>query len=179
MSRKNVGILVAVLVVILIFIIVFSSHKTPGGNSIFYQGQNQGASAPGPVTREAAPTNVTVPNANATSTPADVAVPQSVTPAHAGGSADLRVFSLRADGGAFTPNTVIIKKGDTVHINITAVDRAYDFTQPDYGFNAIKIAKGSTVDIPFDGTAAGKFTFYCSSCGGPTQGPVGYIIISN
>ena len=39
------------------------------------------------------------------------------------------------------------------------------------------IAQGATQRIQFGATAEGKFIFYCKSCGGPSQGPVGYLVI--
>ena len=178
MSRRHVYILAAGLVVIIVIAAVaFLSFGNPQSNTAPEQTQN--GTGTNVVTREAPPSNVVVPDTGTTNVPTGVAVPESVSPSQTGSSQDLRTFAIQANAGAFIPDTVIMKKGDTVHINITAVDRDYDFTQPDYGANGIKIPKGTTKAIDFDGTAPGKFMFYCSSCGGPTKGPVGYIIITN
>ena len=108
--------------------------------------------------------------------PANVAAPSIVAAANASGSA-FRSFEIKVEGGHFTPDTVIVRQGDTVHIDVTGVDRAYDFTQPDYGFKTL-LLKGQSKQIEFNASASGKFKFYCAACGGPDKGPVGYIIIS-
>lgn len=127
-------------------------------------------------TRAPAPTDVVVPALDQTTT-ADVAVPQVVAPASSHSSASFRSFSIEADGDQFTPSTIIVNVNDVVNIVITAVDKNYDFTQPDYGLKQ-SILKGQTKTIQFGATAAGKFTFYCASCGGPSAGPIGYIVVS-
>lgn len=131
----------------------------------------------GPATRETVPSNVVVPGATSTNVPANVAKPQVIGPANPNNTASFRSFSITISGSAFTPNTVIVKVGDTAHINFTAVDKNYDFTQPDYGFN-VSIPKGQTKLVEFSATAEGKFTFYCKTCGGPSSGPVGYIVVA-
>ena len=71
---------------------------------------------------------------------------------------------------------MVVKQGDTVNLELTAVDANYGFTQPDYGFNAA-IPDGKTQTIQFQALNVGNFTFYCASCGGPSKGPVGHIIV--
>lgn len=127
-------------------------------------------------TRGSAPTNVAVPEKGANNVPENVATPTVVGPAGVNTTASYRSFDISAAGGKFTPDTVIVRVKDTVHINLTAVDRDYDFTQPDYGFK-VPVPKGQSKPIEFGATAPGKFTFYCSVCGGPDRGPVGYLVV--
>lgn len=125
------------------------------------------------------PANITVPNEGDKNVTSSVAVPQIQVSAHpTGGSSQYRQFAIDADNSAFTPATVVAKKGDIIDLEITAVDKDYDFTQPDYGFSAVPIPKGETKRVQFQALNAGKFTFYCTSCGGPNKGPIGYIIIT-
>lgn len=121
--------------------------------------------------------NAAVPDPDSANLPSNVAKPQAVAPAGPGGDAKLRSFAISAKGNQFSPNTVIVKVGDTVHLAVAAMDKDYDFTQPDYGFR-IPLPKGKAIPIEFQATAAGKFTFYCKSCGGPSKGPVGYLIVA-
>ena len=100
-----------------------------------------------------------------------------MAPASPTGSAKLRIFSLSIDSNKFSQNIIAVNLGDTVHINITAVDGSYDFYQPDYGLKAI-LVRGQTKPAEFQATAAGRFTFYCQSCGGPDKGPVGYLEVA-
>ena len=142
------------------------STATPGSGTV----SNANASA----TIQSLPSNVVVPTQNASSVPAGVAAPSIVTSGSPSGSTSYRSFSINISGGAYTPNTVIVNQGDTVHISLTAVDGGYDFTQPNYGLS-LAISKGQSKVVQFDADTAGKFTFYCASCGGPAKGPTGYI----
>lgn len=117
---------------------------------------------------------VSVPGQNATSVPKGVAAPTIVAAGSPAGTTSYRSFNVTVTGSAFTPNTIIVNQGDTVHINLTASGGTYDFTQPDMGLK-LSLASGQTKVVQFDADTAGKFTFYCSSCGGPSKGPVGYI----
>ena len=129
-----------------------------------------------PGTRAPAPIDVKVPGSNSLAPP-NVAKPTTVVPASPGGSESLRRFSLKIQDDKFSPDTVIVNKGDVIQLSITALDKNYDFTQPDFGFKK-SISKGQTQEIGFQASAVGKFTFFCSACGGPDKGPVGYIIIA-
>lgn len=169
--KKKVAVVIAVAIVAVALVLYFS-QKNVGGPS--------GAAPAEQInpTRTSAPAGLVVPGEGDKNVPAGVAVPQSVS---AGSPTDPSVshrsFLIRAAGNQFSPNTVIVKIGDTVNISLTAVDKNYDFTQPDYGFKA-SIPKGKTGRIDFAATVSGKFIFYCASCGGPAKGPVGYIVIA-
>ena len=123
-----------------------------------------------------APAKIVVPE-KGSPVAANVAPPETVGAAAPGSSSDYRSFTVKINLNAFVPDTVIVNQGDVAHVNITAVDHDYDFFQPDYGLSAV-IPKGQTKTIQFGATASGKFTFYCKSCGGPEQGPVGYLVIA-
>lgn len=89
---------------------------------------------------------------------------------------NFRSFSLSVSSNEFSPSNVIAYIGDTVRLNITAKDKDYDFYQPDYGLSK-QLPKGVAALVEFQVTAAGKYTFYCKSCGGPAKGPVGYVVV--
>lgn len=182
MDKKQVITVIFAVVIILaiVFLVVTGRSGTPAPS-----GMNQ--SAPAPVetqtsspeistTQAPVPPNVIVPSKNSVNVPANVAVPLAVAPAAPGTSASYRSFNINADGGAFAPDTIVVNLNDVVNIYMTAVDASYDFTQPDYGFS-LTVPQGVTKRIQFSASSAGKFTFYCSSCGGPAKGPVGYIIV--
>lgn len=105
-----------------------------------------------------------------------VAAPITVVPAAPGITALARSFNISVQNDKFTPSTVTVLVGDTVNISITAVDKDYDFTQPDYGLSS-PLPKGVKKLILFQGMTSGKYTFFCKSCGGPDKGPVGYIVV--
>jgi heme/copper-type cytochrome/quinol oxidase subunit 2 len=173
--KKIIAIVVGVVLVIVVLGIVVSKRGPFFAPPVPVPATSTESSVP--VTREAAPVNVVIPGENATNTPENVAVPDTVS---RGSSADPSVsqrgYSIQAENDQFTPNTVIVKLGDLIDIHLTAVDKAYDFTQPDFGFHA-DVAQGTVQRIQWTATDIGKFIFYCKSCGGPSQGPIGYIII--
>lgn len=127
-------------------------------------------------TRTEAPEGIVVPEEDSTNTPENVAIPDTVTAAAPQVEAKFRSFNLRVEGDKFIPDTVVVNVGDTVHINISAADKDYDFFQPDYGFAGV-LPKGQTKVLEFQATSEGKYTLYCAKCGGPEKGPVGYIIV--
>ena len=120
---------------------------------------------------------VHVPDENDSSVPANVAVPEIVSPAASGREEKSRVFEITIANNKFSPDTVISRMGDVVKIKFTAVDKDYDVVQPDYGVS-LSVPKTETKQMQFGVTIAGKFTIYCPSCGGPEKGPIGYVIVS-
>jgi heme/copper-type cytochrome/quinol oxidase subunit 2 len=181
MSKKEILIIAVAVVVVVagVGIYYWSGGNKTGSSALVPVAGTTGSAGTGTVTSASAtiqlvPSNVVVPVQNASSVPAGVAAPTIVTPGSPSGSTKYRSFSINISGGAYTPNTVIVNQGDTVHISLTAVGGSYDFTQPNYGLS-LTIPEGQTKPVQFDADTAGKFTFYCASCGGPAKGPTGYI----
>jgi plastocyanin len=173
----SVGVVLIVLAAVAVGWYMGASNKTGTQSAANQQAGSPSPAAPASSTREAVPQNVVVPNKGATSTPTGVAVPAAQGPGDTAGNVSYRSFNISIQNGAFSPDTVIVKEGDTVNLEITAVDGNYDFTQPDYGFSD-PIAKGKTQTIQFQALQTGNFTFYCASCGGPSSGPVGHLIVA-
>lgn len=178
-----IGVGIAVVVVILAYVAFF--QKGSNVNTGNKGGATGGTAAVGgkagePVksaTRQEVGSGVVVPDASASSTvPANVAKPAIVTQAAPGSTSKFRSFSISVTGGKFVPENVIVNAGDTVHINITATDKDYDFYQPDYGLST-PLPKGVQKVVEFQATSRDKYTFYCQSCGGPSKGPVGYVTV--
>lgn len=190
-EKKKLIIEVAVGVVVLvgvILIVVYALRGTGAGGvglspaqsstQLQYSGgfYNRSASSTSS-TVAAVPADTSVPNKGSTSTPSNVAVPVVQGPGSPSGDVSYRSFNISIDGGAYSPNTVIVKQGDTVNLELKAVDANYAFTQPQYHFND-PIAKGKTQTVQFQASQVGNFTFYCGSCGGPSKGPVGHLIVT-
>jgi len=172
-----IAIIIGVVVVILVVGIAVFTKRAPQQYGIAANTGQTTAPAPKvPVTREAAPQNIVVPDQNTKNVPQNVALPDVVTPSSP--TSNLRSFEIKAQNDEFTPNTVVVKLNDYTRINITAVDKNYDLTQPDYGIK-LAIPKGQTKVLELTVSATGKFTFYCASCGGPTTGPIGYLVVAN
>lgn len=179
METKKIIILAAVAIVIIIggmaayrYSDIYSGSQINGGNLI----ENVAGQPVESLTRAEAPKNVKIPEAGEEAAEG-VAVPVSVTQAAPGVSAKFRLFTILAENDLFDPSTVIVKIGDTVHINFTAVDKTYDITFPDYGMKQTA-TKGQTKILEFQAVSDGKFTYYCSSCGGINSKTIGYIIVA-
>lgn len=130
--------------------------------------------------REEVPVNIVVPTKETVLTEAEkkvIALPTVVVPAAPGVESSFRSFDIKAEGGVFTPSRIIGRVGDTIHINFTAVDKAYDIVFPSY--NMKQTAKqGQTKILEFQAVSEGSFTYYCDSCGGPTSATKGSIVIA-
>lgn len=188
-EKKKIVIEIAVAVVIIVAVValvVYALRGPSGGTgSAGTQTQTQAPSVGivAPVvptsskTVSSVPANTIVPNAGATGTPANVAVPVVQSVGSPSGNVSYRSFDIKIMGGAYAPSTVAVKQGDTVNLELTAVDSNYGFTQPQYGFNAT-ILEGKTQTIQFQALQTGDFTFYCASCGGPSKGPIGHLIVT-
>ena len=109
--------------------------------------------------------------------PEGVAKPEGVQPTLPGSLVDRRnIQEIKVVGDKFEPDTIIAYRGEVVHANFLAVDKNYDFTQPDYGLSGA-IRKGVGLVVEFQAVTTGDFVFYCASCGGPKNGPVGRLIV--
>lgn len=187
MNENNKKILIGGLVVVVVVVLLalyFGKNSgvknQAGGGAAAGGAATAGGKAGEPVksaTRQEVSSGVVVPDATASSTvPANVAKPKIVTEAAPGSTSKFRSFSLSVTGGKFVPETVIVNAGDTVHLDITASDKDYDFYQPDYGLSTV-LPKGVKKVVEFQATSQDKYTFYCQSCGGPSKGPVGYVTV--
>ena len=196
-QNKKVIIPVAVVVVLVLAIVILALTKSnnnvaqvPTGNGSTETpvvtetptgDQTTGTStAPVDKFRSEVPTDIVVPDQNTKLTEAEkkiTAIPTVVTAAAPGVEAQFRSFDIKAEGGVFTPSKIIARVGDTVHVNFTAVDKAYDIVFPSY--NMKQTAKqGQTKILEFQAVAEGSFLYYCDSCGGETSATKGNIIIA-
>lgn len=183
MSNKTliagvVGVVVVIALIVVAFTLQPSDQKSGGEGTVTAPGVTGPAQLPlGASTRTAAPENVVVPTENSTSVPANIAVPKTTAPANPGNTATFRSYDIKIEKDKYIPDTIIVNQRDTVHINFTAVDKDYDFTQTDYGFKS-SLPKGQTKVVEFGASGQGKFIFYCSICGGPEKGPRGTLIVT-
>lgn len=127
-------------------------------------------------TWDAVPAGTTVPEPTS-DVPEGVARPKTTSPLNGGSPNRFRRFSIEIKRDTFVPYTVIVHQGDIVHIDMTAVDKEYDFFQPDLGLRQT-FKKGETKPIEFNPFTEGAFTFFCARCGGPEDGPVGFLIVA-
>ncbi|MDO8664134.1 MAG: cupredoxin domain-containing protein [Candidatus Liptonbacteria bacterium] len=182
MNENNKKIVIGVGIAVVVVILAYFAFSQKGSN-VSTGNKSGGAGAVGgtagePVksaTRQEVSSGIVVPDTTSTVS-ANVAKPSIVAQAAPGSSSKFRSFSLSVTGGKFVPDTVIVNAGDTVHLNITAADKDYDFYQPDYGLST-PLPKGTQKVVEFQATSLDKYTFYCKACGGPSKGPVGYVTV--
>ena len=176
MDKRKIVVVIVVILAVVATILFKVGRGKKTVSPVASPGAGGGAEEGGSATRAPAPQDVVIPDKSSANVPENVAKPNMQTPANPANSATFRGYALHAENDTFVPDTVIVKQGDTVHLELTAVDKEYDFTQPDYGFS-VTVARGAKKTFQFDATAAGKFTLFCKSCGGPSQGPVGAIVV--
>jgi len=167
------GISVGVLVVILIAVFATKqSGKKPG----IISERETAAGFVQTDTRKTVPEGMVIPEVGENVSDKELAVPTVVTSAAPGVEAKLRAFAVKADKGRFDPSKIIVNKGDTVNIVIDAVDKAYDFTIPDFGVRQT-LTKGERKVVEFQAASEGQFVYYCDSCGGINSSAKGTITI--
>ena len=81
----------------------------------------------------------------------------------------------------FTPDTIRVREGETVHLHITNVEQAHDathgFTIASYNINA-SLEPGEHVDITFVADRAGVFPLYCTEfCSALHLEMAGYLLV--
>lgn len=185
---------VAIILVVLVAIDLFNKPKvkTPVTNNISEESpvtpQENMTTETAPSTpvvdtgdrfRTDVPADIIVPGTDTQLTEAqqkEIALPLVVVPAAPGSTSKFRNFEISAENDVFTPAKVIANVGDTVHIDFTAVDKAYDIAFPSYNMKTSAVA-GQTRILEFKARKEGSFSYYCPSCGGPETGPMGQIII--
>jgi heme/copper-type cytochrome/quinol oxidase subunit 2 len=177
-KKRIIVIAIAVVVVAAVIFAFIAVRRREGSPSVANSNSQSTGTAAAPISPTYLPTpvNVLVPEAGAQNVSSGIAVPQVESAASPSSNFKYRSFDIIVQGGEFTPSTIDVNQGDEVNLQIGAVGGNYDFTQPDYGIH-ISLPDGKSEHFEFGATAAGKFTFYCSSCGGPAKGPVGYLVV--
>jgi heme/copper-type cytochrome/quinol oxidase subunit 2 len=91
-----------------------------------------------------------------------VTTPAAEAPAAPNVTERFRVYGISVTVDGYTPDTIVVNKGDVVQLNLTAVDGPYDFSMPYNGLSQ-SMAKGETKQVNFGATAEGTFEFRCSA----------------
>jgi len=154
MTRKQAYILTALIVFIIggvVFAVVNRKNKETGGN--LPSEKNQASNSP---TAEAKKYYTAEVPENAKLTK-----PAQEFPSSPGKTEKkIRIFDMKVSKDGFSPNNLVVNRGDTIQINMTALDGDYDFSMPVghfYQFSKI----GETKNITFDATLDGTFVFEC------------------
>lgn len=81
-------------------------------------------------------------------------------------SPKVETINLEAFQYGYSPDPIVVKKGDTVDIIATSRDVTHGFSIKEYGIDAI-IKKGEKTKIKFVADKAGEFEIQCSVYCGP------------
>ncbi len=157
MNRKQVLVLVALVVFVALGVlagILARGKKIPGGIISYSTNPKEGDGASTSQTYY----SPEVPS-NATLTPTKNEAPASTNSEL---NSKARFFNMMASHGGFSPSTITVNKGDTVYIDFTATDGAYDLDIPYLGAYFSKVDQGKTKRLPFDiPSISGTFVFQC------------------
>ena len=77
----------------------------------------------------------------------------------------VREVKVVAKQWEFSPNPIVVKKGEKVRLRIKSVDVTHGFALPDFGINEV-LNPGQEITIEFKADKQGTFEFFCSvQCG--------------
>ena len=90
-----------------------------------------------------------------------------------------RVIKIQAKKFIYTPNRIVIKKGEAVMLEFTALDFMHGFNIPDWKIRA-DLMPGQVTRVPLKPDSAGEFDFLCDNfCGTGHEEMNGKIIVTN
>lgn len=165
----------AIIAVIVIGVAGYAAWKVSKTSPNAYTNGPVGSENTGPITREDVSAGTRVPSQGGNAA-GGVAVPQIVAPAAADSKLSKRIFAITVNNNKIDTPNIVVYAGDLVTLTITAVDKAYNFVQPDYGLR-FNLKQGETKTFDNQFTTPGKYLFYCDSCGGPESEPRGYFTV--
>lgn len=174
LQKHLVTVSIVVAGVLIVGIILFVRRPPQAGPAAPVQAP---AAAPKSSTRLPVNPNTVVPGTDSANLPSNVAKPDEQVQSAPGSSINVNEFpTIRVENNKFSPDTVIVRKGEILRVEFLAVDKDYDFVQPDNGLST-PLPKGQVKRVGFQANMDGKFIFYCERCGGPAKGPVGYFVV--
>jgi cytochrome c oxidase subunit II len=154
MNGKHVVAGLGVIIVILVGVLVFykpgtapATPDTTGGSSDANQNQT-------------ATTTTSGDNGNNDGGTIGVTVSSTVGGTVTTGST--KEFTVTGSNFSFTPNTLAVKKGDTVKITFKNADGFHDFKLDEFNVATQRISGGSQATVTFVANKTGSFEYYCS-----------------
>lgn len=192
MNKKQELIFIVFGVVIILLLLFFIFKVNKGKQVVINPSENQiitstnveptisSSSVSSDKLRTAVPADTKVPTVNdktlTIEQKKETAVPTVVEAAAPGLTSSFRNFNITGEAGIFTPSKVIVKAGDTVVINLTAVDRDYSIFVPSLSLKQTA-KKGETKPLGFHAAESGSFVYYCDICGENTTASGTLVIV--
>jgi cytochrome c oxidase subunit 2 len=88
-----------------------------------------------------------------------------------------KIIKVEAKKFVYTPNRIVLKKGQAVVLEITALDFTHGFKIPDWNIRA-DLPPGQVTKIPLKPDTVGEFDFLCDNfCGTGHEEMSGKIIV--
>lgn len=118
----------------------------------------------------------TVPTNEVSSLPVETGTTTDMTIASSTNA--VKEFIVSGESFSFTPNTISVKKGDTVKITFKNVEGFHDFKIDEFNVATARIGGGKEETVTFVADKAGQFQYYCSVGSHRANGMWGTITVS-
>ncbi|WP_347986761.1 cupredoxin domain-containing protein [Methylomonas sp. AM2-LC] len=107
------------------------------------------------------------------------AIASNTYAATAANEADMPVLHIQASRFVFTPSQISVKTGQTVLLEIEALDRQHGFSIPELGVR-VDVIPGQKVVLKITPTKSGRLVFYCDIfCGSGHEQMAGEIVVES
>ncbi len=93
---------------------------------------------------------------------ATLTVPVQQAPAAPNSPAKLGIFDMKITKNGFEPNTITVREGDRVTINLTAVDGNYDMLMGDFAYQSVKQGETKAINMQL-AVSPGTYLFTCKN----------------
>lgn len=94
-------------------------------------------------------------------------------------TSEVSMVALTMEAGSFyfNPEAITVKKGQTVRIELTAVDMMHNFTLEEFGVKSAVVKAGESITVEFVADTVGEFEYYCNVSNHRALGQVGTLIV--
>lgn len=92
--------------------------------------------------------------------------------------ADTLVIEMNGDKYRFNPDSITVKKGQSVRITLTSVDMPHNFVVDELEVQGAIVKPGQTGSVEFTAAKTGDFEFYCSVGNHRQMGMVGKLKVA-
>ena len=87
------------------------------------------------------------------------------------------VLKLTAKNFSFSEESITVKKGQTVRIELTITEGMHDWVLDEFSAATKQASSGDTVTVVFTADKSGEFEYYCSVGNHRAQGMIGTLIV--
>jgi heme/copper-type cytochrome/quinol oxidase subunit 2 len=140
------------------------------------------ASSPSPLSLAATPSPAAspspIPTPTPTPSPSPLPLTKPVSSIRLDSGAPFKTFNVSVSKNGIAPSPIVIQKGDSIQLNITAPHEKIDFESPDLKFY-IALEAGESTALSLEAEKAGTFVLRCKDfC--PAEGRIsGALVVQN